>query len=168
MKLIFEFEFILLKSYFRCIIPHFYTIIWPPDAISQLSGKDPGAGKDWREEEKGVTEDELIGWHHRLNGHEFEQTLGDGEGQGSLVCCSSWSCKELNMTYRLNNNNNDYETAVTYLVSYMLAYPALKLSGKCIPNYCLGLKTRVFCQVLVFLIVLVKLWSSMLFSKMMQ
>ena len=113
-------------------------------------------------------DDEMVGWHHPFNGHEFEQTLGDGEGQGSLVCCSSWSCKELDMTYQLNNNNNDYETAVTYLVSYMLAYPALKLSGKCIPNYCLGLKTRVFCQVLVFLIVLVKLWSSMLFSKMMQ
>ena len=56
--------------------------------------RPPDAGKDWRQEEKGMTEDEMVGWHHRLNGHEFEQALGDGEGQGSLVCCSSWGCKE--------------------------------------------------------------------------
>ena len=62
---------------------------WPPDANSQLIGKDPDAGKDWRQK-KGTTEDEMIGWHHRLNGPEFEQALGDGEGQGSLVCCSPW------------------------------------------------------------------------------
>ena len=62
---------------------------WPPDAKSWLIGKDPDAGKDWGQEEKGMTEDEMIGWHHGLNGHEFEQTLGDSEGQGSLACCSS-------------------------------------------------------------------------------
>ena len=54
----------------------------------------PDAGKDWRQEEKGTTEDEAVGWHHQLNAHEFEQTLGDGEGQGSLVCCSPWGHKE--------------------------------------------------------------------------
>ena len=63
-------------------------ILWPPDANSCLIGKDPDAGKDWRQEEKGMTEDEMVGWHHRLNGQESEQTPGDGEGQGSLVCCS--------------------------------------------------------------------------------
>ena len=63
-------------------------ILWPPDEKSQLSGKDPDAGKDWRQEEKRMTEDEMVGWHHRLKGYEFEQTLRDGEGQGSLVCCS--------------------------------------------------------------------------------
>ena len=57
------------------------------------------------EEEKGLTEDEMTGWHHRLNGHEFEQTLGDGKGQGSLACCSPWGCKELDMTGQLNNGN---------------------------------------------------------------
>ena len=57
-------------------------ILWPPDAKNQLTGKDPDAGKDWRQEEKGVTEDEMVGWHHWLNGHGFEQTLGDTEGQG--------------------------------------------------------------------------------------
>jgi len=59
---------------------------------SQLIGKDPDAGKNWREE-KGMTEDEIVGWHHRLNGHEFEQAPGDGEGQGSLACCSPWVTK---------------------------------------------------------------------------
>ena len=62
-------------------------ILWPPDGKSQLIGKDPDVGKDWRPEEKGVTEDEIVGWHHWLNGHESEETLGDSEGQGSLVCC---------------------------------------------------------------------------------
>ena len=81
-------------------------LIWPPDVKSQLIGKDPDAGKDWGREEKEVTEDEMAGWHHWLNGHEFEQTLGDSEGQGSLACCSPWGCKESNMTYWLNNNSN--------------------------------------------------------------
>ena len=67
--------------------------------------KDPDAQKDWRQEEKGMTEDEVVGWHHWLNRHEFEQALEDGEGQGSLVCCSSWDHKELDMTELMNNNN---------------------------------------------------------------
>ena len=65
-------------------------ILWPPDAKSQLNREDPDAEKDWVQEEKGAIEDEMAGWHHRLNGQEFEQTLGDSEGQGSLVCCSPW------------------------------------------------------------------------------
>ena len=73
-------------------------ILWPLDAKNWLIGKDPDAGKDWRQEEKGMTEDEMIGWHHQLNGHIFEPTPGDGEGQGSLACCSQWGCKELDMT----------------------------------------------------------------------
>ena len=67
---------------------------WPPDAKNQLIRKDPDAGQDWRQEEKGTTEDEMVGWHHRLNGHEFEQALGDGEAQGILVCHSPWGHKE--------------------------------------------------------------------------
>ena len=70
-------------------------ILWPPYEQSRLIRKDPVAGKDWRQEEKGTTEDQMVGWHHWLNGHEFEQALGDGEGQGSLVCYSPWGCKEL-------------------------------------------------------------------------
>ena len=73
-------------------------VLWPPDAKSWLIGKDPDAGKDWRQEKKGTTEDEMVGWHHWLNGHEFEQVPGDGEGQGSLVCFSPWGHKELDMT----------------------------------------------------------------------
>ena len=65
-------------------------LLWPPDVNSHLNGKDPDAGKDWRQEEKGRTEDEMVGWHHWLNGHEFEQTQGDSEGQESLECCSPW------------------------------------------------------------------------------
>ena len=63
-------------------------ILWPPDAKNWLIGKDPDARKDWRQEEKQTTEDELVGWHHWLNGHEFEQALGVGDGQGGLACCS--------------------------------------------------------------------------------
>ena len=77
-------------------------IVWPPDAKSWLIGKDPDAEQDWRQEEKGTTDNEMVGWHHRLDGHEFEQAPGVGEGQGSLVCCSPWSCKESDKTERLN------------------------------------------------------------------
>ena len=77
-------------------------ILWPPDAKNWLTGKDPDAAQDWKQEEKG-TEDEIIGWHHWLNGHEFEQAPGVGDGQGSLPCCSSWGGKESDMTEQLNN-----------------------------------------------------------------
>ena len=80
-------------------------ILLPSDGNSQLTGKDPDAGKDRRQEEKGATEDEMVRWHHWLNGGEFEQTLGYSEGQGSLACYSPWGCKELDMTERLSNNN---------------------------------------------------------------
>ena len=79
-------------------------ILWLPDVKSWLIGKDPDAGKDWRQKEKGVTEDEIVGWHHWLDGHEFEQTPGDGEGQRSLACCSPWDHKELDVTGCLNKN----------------------------------------------------------------
>ena len=73
-------------------------ILWPPDANSQLIVKAPDAGKDWGQEEKGMTEDEMVGWHHWLNGRESEQTLGDSEGRGNLACCSPWGRKESDMT----------------------------------------------------------------------
>ena len=82
-------------------------ILWPPDAQSQLIGKDPDAGKDWRQEEKGTTEDLMIVWHHWLGEHEFEQALKGGDGQGGLTCWSSWGHKELDMTDGLNGNNSD-------------------------------------------------------------
>ena len=77
-------------------------IIWPPDVKNWLIWKDSDAGKDWRREEKGTTEYEMVGWHHRFDGHEFEWTPGVGDGQGGLACCSSWDHKELDMTERLN------------------------------------------------------------------
>ena len=77
-------------------------VLWPPHAKSWLIGKDPDAGRDWGQEENGKTEDEMAGWHHGLNGHEFEWTLGVGNGQGGLACCSSWGHKESDTTERLN------------------------------------------------------------------
>ena len=77
-------------------------VLWPLDGKSWLIWKDPDAGKDWGQEEKGTTEDEMIGWHHQHNGHEFGWTLGVGDGQGSLACCSSWGHKESDMTEWLN------------------------------------------------------------------
>ena len=81
-------------------------ILWVPDGKNWLIGKDPDAGKDWRQEQKGMTEDEMVGWYHWLKGHEFEQALGDGEGQGSLECYSPWGHKELDTTEWLNSNKD--------------------------------------------------------------
>ena len=72
--------------------------LWPPDMKSWFIIKDPDAGKDWRQEEKGMTEVEMIGWHHQLDGHEFEQAPGVGDGQRSLACFSPWGCRESDMT----------------------------------------------------------------------
>ena len=77
-------------------------VLWPPYAKSWLIGKDSDPGRDWGQEEKGMTEDEMAGWHHRLDGCEFEWTPGDGDGQGGLACCDSWGRKELDTTERLN------------------------------------------------------------------
>ena len=77
-------------------------ILWPPDAKNQLIGKDPDAGKDWRQEEKGMTEDEMVGWHDRLNGHEFEQGLRVIDGQELMACYSPWGLKESDTTEQLN------------------------------------------------------------------
>ena len=75
---------------------------WPPDGKNWLIGKDPDAGKEWRQEEKGMTEDEMVGWHHWLDGYEFESAPGAGDGLGNLVCCSLWGCKESDTTEQLN------------------------------------------------------------------
>ena len=83
-------------------------ILWPPDAKIWLLGKDSDAGKGWRQEEKGTTEDDMVGWHHWLDGHEFDQALGVGDGQGSLACCRPWCLKELDTTERLNWTETQY------------------------------------------------------------
>ena len=136
--------------------------LWPPDAKSRLIGKDSDAGKDWRQEKKGMTEDKMVGWHPWLKGHEFEQSSGDDEGQGSLVCCSPGGHKESDMTELLNNINNTLlllwrggtpaglraprsasSTHLTILLLQMSASPTVGSSSKirttflyvsCVPN----------------------------------
>ena len=78
------------------------TVLWPLDVRNWLIWRDPDAGKDWSQEEKGMTEDEMVGWHHQLNRYDFEQAPGIGDGQGGLVCCSPWGRKELDTTEQLN------------------------------------------------------------------
>ena len=104
-------------------------IPWPPDAKSWLTGKDHDAGKDWRQEEKGMTEDEMVGWHHWLNRHEFEQALGDGKGQGTLVCDSPWVRKELDVTQLVNSkyNKSILRTPAFYCTEYLKMYTIVKI-----------------------------------------
>ena len=107
-------------------------ILWTPDEKSQLIRKDPDGGKDWSQEDKG-----MIGWHHRLNGHEFEQALGDGDWQGSLACCSLWGCKESNTTEQLNYSklpleiNNYFWTGTAILILYRASQIC---SWSCLPE----------------------------------
>ena len=95
-------------------------ILWPSDAKNWLIGKDPDAGKDWRWEEKGTTEDEMAGWHHWLDGHESQWTLGVGDGQGGLVCWSPWGRKDSDTTERLNNSNQTLLIVVGFFTTTYL------------------------------------------------
>ena len=97
-------------------------VLWPPHAKSWLIGKDSDAGRDWGQQEKGMTEDEMSGWHHRLYGHEFEWTLGVGDGQGGLACCDSWGHKEtllsdnwteLNIHFKITTYNKDFNQKIS-------------------------------------------------------
>ena len=103
-------------------------ILRPSDAKSWLIGKDHDTGKDWGQE-KGATEDEMVGWHHCLNGCEFEQTSGAGEGQGNLACCSPWGCKELNMTEWLNNNTDFLRKDLLSYLTKIMGKPSLYSTG---------------------------------------
>ena len=100
------------KQAFREDLPGRTVWVWLEGRFARMlrkhpDGKDPDTGKNWGQEEKGTTEDEMAGWHHQLNGHEFEQTPGHGEGQGSLVCCSPWGRKEMDTTERLNKHKGN-------------------------------------------------------------
>ena len=97
-------EYSLERLMLKLKLQYFGHLIQRADSF----GKDPDAGKDWRQEQKRETDDEVVGWHHRLDGLEFEQTLGDSWGQGSLACCGTWGCKELDRTERQNDNNSIY------------------------------------------------------------
>ena len=105
-------------------------IVWPPDSKSWLTGKDPDAGKDWRQGEKDMTEDAMVGWHHWLNGHRFEPTLGDSEGQGGLECCSPWGHKSWT---QLSN----WTTAATKLLHGAGIKLLLKASWELCLGFCL-------------------------------
>ena len=115
------------------------SILWPPDGKSLLIGKDPDVGKDWRQEEKVMTEDKMVGWHHQFDGHEFEQTLGDSEGQGNLKCYSSWDHKELGMIEWLNK----------YDISHSLS-DLLHLGHKILFNLYSGVSTKFLLSLYVF------------------
>ena len=97
-------------------------ILWPPHAKSWLIGKDLDPGRDWGQEEKGMTEDEMAGWHHQLDGHEFGWTLGVGDGQRGMACCDSWGCKELDMTEWLNWTELSYFLLVFKVFTEKSAY----------------------------------------------
>jgi len=96
-------------------------VLWPPHAKSWLIGKDSDAGRDWGQEEKGMTEDEMAGWHHQLDGHGFEWTPGVGDGQGGMACCDSWGRKELDTTEWLN------WTELYFVIIYYLFFTGIML-----------------------------------------
>ena len=98
-------------------------ILWPSEVKSWLIGKDPVAGKDWGQEEKGMTEDEMAGWHHWLDGHESEWTLGVGDGQGGLACCDPWGRKESDMTERLIWSDLIWSSFPSTVVEKTAIYP---------------------------------------------
>ena len=93
-------------------------ILWPLDVKNWLIGKDPDAGKDWRQEEKGMTEDEMVGWHHPLNGHEFEWAQGVGDGQGILACWNPWGCKESDISEQLNWTEHLHQQVLCHFFGY--------------------------------------------------
>ena len=123
-------------------------IFWPHDVKRWLTRKDPDAGNDWGQEVNGLTEDEMVGWHHQLNGSEFEQALGDCDRQGSLACCSPWGLKELDMTEWLNNNsnNNPYSVSYLFLQHYRSTYVAICTSTLVFfaPEYSVACTTHCF------------------------
>ena len=109
-------------------------VLWPPDVKSWLIWKDPDAGKNWGQEEKGTTEDEMIGWHHQHNGHGSGWTQGVGDGQGNLACCGSWSCKELDTSEQLNwaELNTELNTCtVPYAANSSFIQPPTESSEFC-------------------------------------
>ena len=110
------------------------AILWPLDGKNWLTWKDPDAGKDGRREEKGTTEDEMVAWHHWLNGHEFEYTLGVGDGQGGLACWSPWGCKESDTTEWLNWT----ELPLMIFLSPVMSYSSFLMSLSSVKIYVSG------------------------------
>jgi len=128
-------------------------ILWPPDAKNWFPEKDPDAGKDWRQEEKEMTEDETVGWHHQFDGHEFEQAPGVGNGQGSLTCCSPWGRRvehdwatEINWTVDeilpLNYNLNFFFFVLTFIPLTVSSVPSSYVSIRRIGEKTMTKKTQ--------------------------
>ena len=124
--------------------------LWPPDTKSPLVGKDPGSGKDWRQKERRATENEMVEWHHQLSVHEFEQTLGDGEGQGGLACCSSWGYKETQLKNWTANPNS-----ASILYSIIKHFPTVVLLCCILP-----LESLVLCWIILHLWFMDIIWSE--------
>ena len=119
-------------------------ILWPPDVKNWLIWKDPDAGKDWRQEEKGTTDDEMVGCHHQLDGHEFEQAPGVGDGQGGLVCCSAWGRKESDTTKWLNWTPERREMIeVNYMTTMTFCLSRLKIKEGARHDYLTELKREI-------------------------
>ena len=123
------------------------TVLWPPHAKTWLMGNDFDAGRDWGQEEKGTTEDEMAGWHHWLDGRESEWTPGVGDGQGGLACCDSWGRKELDMTEWLNWTDSICSLSNTWEIKTFSEYKILKFlpsmhhfSGSCLGMSCIAAK----------------------------
>ena len=121
-------------------------ILWPPDSKNWLTGKDSNAGKEWRWEEKGTTEDEMAGWHHWLNRHEFEQAPGVGDGQGGLSCCSQWSRKELDMTEWLSWTELNFQGDKMFV-----RFNSLRL-GEWLEKFCISINIIIYlsCSLRIF------------------
>ena len=134
--LVFSFSLLLPSSLVRNIAPIGFDTLTPlinpsvmPSSKSWLIGKDSDAGRDWGQEEKGTTEDEMAGWHHWLDGREFEWTPGVGDGLGGLACCDSWGRRELAMTEQLNG------TELNYKPKLHLTTRSSNCTTMCLPNW---------------------------------
>ena len=111
-------------------------ILWLPDAKSRFIGQNPDAGKTWGQKEKGVTEDEMVGWHYWLNGHEFGRIPEDSKGQGGLVCCSSWGHRDSDTTEQLNNKNRSTKVSLTLkLISIIVLFSKVSKSLNILYSY---------------------------------
>ena len=139
-------------------------ILWPPDAKSWLIWNDPDAGKEWGQEEKGMTEDEMVGWHHWFNGHGFGWTPGDCDGQGGLACCGSWKHKELDTTEWLNLTELGVERPCYTMEYCSWAFCYLKALELCLLVYVFFLRVSHVCVcvcVCVFIYLILGVWLLM-------
>ena len=136
-------------------------VLWPPHAKSWLIGKDSDAGRDWGQEEKGITEDEMAGWHHWLDERASEWTLGVGDGQGGLACCDSWGCKESDTTEWLDWTESPFKAVKTiffYMKAFIIRYLTRFIQQ---PNYVSAVE-QIFNYMFSFLPIMVTTWLPLI------